>query len=202
MPRQRIRERKSPLMIVGRLLTFLFALALIWYGLMIVLLALKVSPSRVNSLSGYRTAFDWLAGLQPHNVDGGVTRAIVAGAGVLAFLLFAYLAYKEIPRPHLTRHDLQLSSDARGEVIIEPRAVERLAETAAQQHPAVSAASGRYGEHDLTVNITVRRAHELAETIRDTQRRVIQALEDHALPALPVNVTLTGYDRRHRRELN
>lgn len=32
--------------------------------------------------------------------------------------------------------------------------------------------------------------------------RVTHALEQHELPILPVNVTLAGYDRRHRRELN
>ena len=56
MPRQRLRARTSPLVFFGRLLTFLFAAALIWYGAMTVLLALKVSPSTVNSISGYRTA--------------------------------------------------------------------------------------------------------------------------------------------------
>jgi hypothetical protein len=202
MPRQRIRARTSPLVVVGRLLTFLFAAALIWYGAMTVLLALKVSPSTVNSVSGYRTAYNYLAGLTPHDVNGSTTRAIIAGAGILAFLLFGYLALKEIPRPHFTRHDLELADDGRGEITVEPRAIERLAETAAQQDPAITGASGRYSEDDLTVNVTVRRARDLAETLRDTQHRVTHALEQHELPILPVNVTLTGYDRRHRRELN
>ena len=59
MLRQRLRERTSPLMFVGRLVTLVFALALIWYGLMTVLLALKVAPSTVNTISGYRTAFSF-----------------------------------------------------------------------------------------------------------------------------------------------
>jgi hypothetical protein len=37
--------------------------------------------------------------------------------------------------------------------------------------------------------------------LRDTQRRAADAIERHELPALPINVTLSGYDRRHRREL-
>jgi hypothetical protein len=130
MPRQRLRVRTSPLALVGRLLTFLFVLALIWYGAMTVLLALKVSPHTVNSISGYRTAYSYLAGLTPHDVNGSTTRAIVAGVGILAFLLFGYLAVKEILRPHFTRHDLELASDGRGEITVEPRAIERLAETA------------------------------------------------------------------------
>ncbi len=202
MFRQRIRQRTSPLVFFARLLTFLVALALIWYGAMVVLGALKVSPSTINSISGYRTAYNYLTGLTPQKVDGGTTRAIIAGAGVLAFLLFGYLAFKEIPRPQLTRQDLALVSDERGETIVEPRAIERLAETAAQQNSAITRASGRYGQDDLTVNVTVRRARNLAGTLRDTQQRVTHALQQHELPTLPVNVTLANYDRRHRRELN
>jgi hypothetical protein len=202
MLRQRLRARTSPLVFVGRLLVLVFAAALIWYGLMTVLLAVKVSPSTVNSLSGYRTAFDWLTGLTPQDVDGSTTRAIIAGAGILAFLVFGYLALKEIPHPHFVRHDLQLAADDHGEVIVQPRAVERLAETAAQHNPAVASASGRYSEDDVTVAVTIRRARELAGTLRDVQERVASALDQHQLPTVPVNVTLTGYDRRQRRELN
>jgi hypothetical protein len=201
MPRQRVRGRTSPLVILGRVVTLLFALALIWYGLMTLLLALKVSPSTVNSLSGYRTAFDWLSGLSPSKVDGAATRGIVAGAGVLAFLVFGYLALKQIPRPYLARRDLDLTADERGEVTVAPRAIERLAEVAASSHPAVSDARGRYAIDDLSVDLTVRRARDLADTLQDAQRRVVDALEQHELPALPVNVTLAGYDRRNRREL-
>ncbi len=201
MLRQRLRGRTSPLAFLGRILTLAFALALVWYGLMTVLLALKVSPSTVDSISGYRTAFDWLAGLTPADVDGAQTRAIVAGAGVAAFLVFGYLAVKALPKPYLTRQDLDLSSDDQGDVTIEPRALERLAEVAAAEHPAVGGARGRYSTDALSVELTVRRARDLADTLRDTQQRVVKALEQHELPAMPVNVTLTGYQRRHRREL-
>jgi hypothetical protein len=202
MPRQRLRERTSPLMFVGRLVTLVFALALVWYGLMTVLLALKVSPSTVNAISGYRTAFDWLSGLTPSDVDGGATRAIIAAAGVAAFLVFGYLALKQLPRPYLARRELELTADEHGEVTVEPRAVERLAEVAAATHPAVSDARGRYSSDDLSVDLTVRRARDLAATLNEAQRRVAQALEQHELPSMPVNITLTGYDRRHRRDLH
>jgi hypothetical protein len=201
MPRQRLRERTAPLAFVGRALVLIVALLLVWYGLMTLLLALKVPPSTVNSISGYRDAFDWLSGLTPDDVDADTTRAVMAGAGLLAFVVFGYLAYKQLPRPYLARRDLELSSDDQGEVIVEPRAIERLAELAAGGHPAVTDAKGRYSREDLSVDITVRRARDLADTLQDTQRRVVDALGQHELPAMPVNVTLTGYDRRHRREL-
>jgi len=202
MFRQRLRERTSPLVFFGRLLVIVFAVALVWYGLMTVLLAVKVSSDTVNAISGYRAAFDWLTGLTPRDVDASTTRAIIAGVGVLAFVVFGYLALKEIPRPQFTRHDLELAADDHGEITVQPRALERLAEIAAQQNSAVTRASGRYSQDDLTVTITVRRARDLADTLRDTQQRVTHALEQHHLPTLPVNVTLTGYDRRHRRELS
>lgn len=201
MLRQRLRERGSPLMFLGRLVTLVFALALVWYGLMTVLLALKVSHSTVDAISGYRTAFDWLSGLTPADVDGDATRAIVAAAGVVAFLLFGYLALKQLPRPYLARRDLDLGADDRGTLTVQPRAVERLAEVAATAHPAVTGARGRYSSDDLSVDLTVRRARDLANTMHDAQRRIAQALDKHELPAMPVNVTLTGYDRRQRREL-
>lgn len=202
MPRQRVRERTSVLAVIGRIVPLVLALALIWYGAMLVLLAVKVSPSTVNQISGYRTAFDWLSGLTPAKVDGAQTRAIVAGAGVVAFLVFGFLAFKQLPRPYLARRDLPLTSDPHGEVNVEPRAVERLAEIAARAHPAVRDARGRYSVDDLSVDLDVRRARDLAGTLEEAQQRVADALEQHELPTMPVNITLSGYDRRHRRELH
>jgi hypothetical protein len=65
----------------------------------------------------------------------------------------------------------------------------------------VSGARGRYSLDDLTVNLTVHRARDLAGSLDDAQRRVAEALDQHELPSMPVNVTLTGYDRRSRRDL-
>jgi hypothetical protein len=201
MPRQRVRERPSVLAVVGRLVPLVLALALIWYGAMLVMLAAKVAPSTVNSVSGYRTAYNYLSGLTPADVGGGATRAILAGAGVAAFLVFGYLAFKQLPRPYLARRDLSLSADRRGEVVVEPRAIERIAELAAKAHPAVSDARSRYSVDDLTVEVNLRRAHDVAQTLQNAQGRIVQALEQHELPAMPVNITLIGYDSRSRREV-
>lgn len=199
MPRQRLRERTSFLMLAGHLLTLLLALAMVWYGLMALLLAVKVSPSTVNSLSGYRTAFDWLSGLTPSDVGGATTRVIIAGAGVLAFLVFGFLAFKLLPRPYLARRELPLYSEPQGYVTIEPRAVERLAEVAATSDAAVSDARGRYSVDDLAVDVTVGRARDVATTLREAQSRVVRALAEHELPAMPINITLAGFDRDRRK---
>ena len=199
-PRRRVRARTSPVALVGRILVVLLALALLWYGLMLVLLALGVDPGTVDRISGYRTAFDYLAGLREGDLSD-LARLIAAVAGVLAFFLFGYLALKELPRPYFARQDVDLAEDERGRVVVEPRAVERVAELAASTHPAVAGAAGRFGGDDLTVNLGVRRARGLAEALDDVHGRVVAALEQHGLPAVDVHLTLTGFERRTRREL-
>jgi hypothetical protein len=200
MLRQRLRVTTSPLAAVGWLLLAIICAAAFWYGLMVLLLAFKASPTTVNTISGYRDIYDWAAGLEPADITDTV-RLIAGLAGLAAFIVFGYLAWKELPRPYLTRHEVDLRDDELGVLAVEPRAIERAAEIAALQHPAVSAATGLHSVDDLTVNITVKHARDLAETLRDVQRRVASTLAVHELPALPVRVTLTGYERKTRREL-
>jgi hypothetical protein len=199
--RQRIRARVSGAVFTGTFLLTVLGLALIWYGLMVVLLACKASPSSVNDISGYRTAYDYFAGLEPNDITARV-RLIAGLAGLAAFMLFAFLAWKHVPRPYLARNDILLGEEQRGTLIVRPRAVERAAEAAAREHPAVSNSTGRYQVDGIAVSVHLRRGTDLPGTLRDVQRRVLDALERHDLPALPVSVTLTGFDRRHRRELN
>jgi hypothetical protein len=199
--RQRIRTHVSATALTGNLLLTLIGLGLIWYGLMVVLLALKSSPNFVNDISGYRTAYSYFAGLEPSEITTRV-RLIAGLAGLAAFVVFGFLAWKQIPRPYLARSELRLGDDERGTLIVEPRAVERAAEAAAREHPAVSEAAGRYEVDGVAINVHVRRGADLAGTLRDVDRRVREALDRHDLPTLPVNVTLTGFDRQHRRELN
>ncbi len=201
MLRQRIRARQSPLRFIGRLLLILLSLILIWYGAMLVLLALKVAPDTVNDISGYRSVYDNLASIETGDVTDEA-RIIAAVAGLFSFLLFGYLALKELPRPYLARGGVRLSDDEHGTLDVQPRAIERVAEAAASGNPAVSSASGRYGGDNLTVNLSVRRARDAADTLRDVQQRVTGALEQHELPAVPVSVILTGFDRQQRRELS
>lgn len=200
MIRQRIRVPGSRVLLVGRVLTFLLALALIWYGLMLLLAGVGVASTTIDQLSGYRTAFDFLSGLTPGDVSV-LAQVITAVAGALVFLIFLYLAYKALPRPRLARHEWRLSDDERGRVGVDPRALERMAESAVAGHPAVSAASGRWGDDEVTVHVNVTRTSDLAETLRDLRTRVRDALEEHGLPERPVAVTLTGLDRPRQREL-
>jgi hypothetical protein len=200
MLRQRLRDRTSWIEPAGRIILLLVCLALVWYGLMVVLLAFKVSPGTVNAISGYRTIYDNLAGLDGADITGTVR--LIAGLGGLAgFLLFGWLAWKEIPRPYLARTDIGLKDDERGVIGVGPRAMERAGEAAALGNSAVVAATGRFGGDDLALDIDVRRARDLAATLRDVQRRAVTSLGQHGLPAVKVNVTLTGIKRTTRREL-
>lgn len=201
MPRQRLRSRTSPVAHLGRAVLILVALALVWYGLMLVLLAVGISPDSVNAISGYRSAYDALAGLTASDITDRA-RLVAALVGLGAFLFFGYLALKEIPRPYLARSDLRLNEDEHGTVDLEPRAIERVVEVAAAAHPAVSSVTGRYGTDDLAVEVRLRRARGLAEALSDVHDRVLHALQTHGVPPTPVDVVLTGFDRQQRRELS
>ena len=200
MIRQRVRLRTPALAYLVRLLTVVFGLALVWYGLMVILLAVKVTPSTVNSISAYRTLYNDIAGLKTS--DFTTTVRLIAGfGGLLAFLLLLYLALQELPRPYLARGPLTLADEPRGRTTTKPRAVERLAEIAALANPAVTSASARLGGAELDVFIATSRAALAADTLVDVRDRVKRALENHELTEMPVSVTLTGYDRKTKREL-
>ena len=201
MLRQRVRSRGFALShIVARLLVIALALALLWYGAMVILLAFKVSPDTVDSISGYRTAYDYLTGLEPDDITSDV-RLVVGLGGLAVFLLFGYLAWREIPRPYLARGDLQLSGGERGAVDVNARAVERVAERAALEHDGVADARGLYHDDGLTLEIVARGARDVPATLSAVREQAAESLDRHDLPALPVNVTLTGLDRKNRREL-
>jgi len=202
MLRQRLRTRTSPLAFIQRLLELALALALIWYGLILAGLALDViGRASADTYSGYRTAYDFAADLLAGRASDSA-RLIAGIAGLFALLLLLTVALKQLPRPYLARHHLELEAGDRGTVTVEPRAVERLAEGIALQHPAVASASGRFATDDLAVLLEVRRARDLPDTLRTVQRSVSSGLERHGLPTVPVNVTLTSYDRSSKRELN
>ncbi|MFZ0387530.1 MAG: hypothetical protein WAL22_17845 [Solirubrobacteraceae bacterium] len=201
MIRQRINLHTPAFGYLVALLTLVLGALLVWYGLMAVLLAVKVSPHTVNSLSAYRTLYNDAADLK--RSDFTTLRRLIAGfAGLIVFLVFLYLAFKAWPRPYLARGEVSLQNDEQGNTTIEPRAIERVAELAARSNPDVTRASGRLGDEELSVGVDTRRASVAAETLRDVHQRVRASLDEHDLPTVPVNVTLTGYDRQTRRELS
>jgi hypothetical protein len=199
--RQRINLRTPLLAYVVRAMTLLLGFALVWYGLMVVLLAVKASPHTVNSISAYRTLYHDVAGLTAS--DFTTARRLIAGiAGFLVFLACGYLALQEFPRPYRARGAFTIGERDRGETTIQPRTVERVVEIAATANPGVTSAAGRLGDEEVAVHIHVRSARAVGETLRDVHARTRNALSEHGLPTMPVNVTLTGYDRNTTRELS
>ena len=193
MLRQRIRTRSSPVSLVGRLVLVAFLLAVVWYGLMAVLLGLGAPRGDIDLVSGYRTAYDYLSGLTAGDLSPRV-RLVVGLSGLLGFFVFAYLAYKEIPRPYAARRTLALAvPEDRGGTEVSPRAIERVAESAAFGNAAVTAAAGRWEGKDLNVDVHLEQAEGLPATLQDVQQRVSEALGAHELPLVPVAVTLTGF---------
>lgn len=201
MLRQRVRLRGSSLTgIVRRVLVVVFALGLVWHGSMLVLLAFKTSPQTVNDLSGYRDAYDYLAGLHAEDITGE-DRVIIAVVGVVVGALCAAAAWRGLPRPHFSRTALTLPDSGRGVTDIAPRAIERAVEAAAMAHPSVISARARYDDGALVLNITARLAETIVQTLREVQDRALDSLARHELVTAEVAVTLTGYDRQNRREL-
>jgi hypothetical protein len=198
--RQRISLRRAPWGLLTRLLTIVFAVVLMYGGVMVVLLGLKLSPADIDRISGYRTGYHWLTGLTHANFTTPVS--LIAGfGGLLVFLVFTMLTLQALPRPYLTRTEVGLPErSARGGTIVGPRAVERVAEVAAQGNVHVMGVTGRLGDGELHVDVGVDDAPGLTQTLQDVRRRVREQLQAHHLPPMPVNVTLTGYDRPTRRD--
>jgi len=197
MARQRLRIKGSALTgLVGRALVVVLAATLVWYGAMLVLLALKVSPQTVNDLSGYRDAYDYLAALQPAAID----RLAVAITGVVVALAAGALVWRGLPRPHLTRSALSLPESGHGQTDIQPRALERAVEAAAIEHPAVLSASGRYDDGTLALAITTADARNAVQTLHEVRDRALESLARHELDLSTVHVTLAGYDHMNRRD--
>lgn len=200
MIRQRINFRRQGLARLAQVLLAILALALVWYGLMVVLLAVKVSPHTVNEISGYRSLYSDAASLTRQ--DFTTTVRLIAGiGGLLLFLVLLPLALAQIPRPYLARGEFPLNEEETGVTTIGPRVVERVAERAAEENGCVSSAKSRLGDGNVNVAVSVTHLEGLADALRDVQRRVRRALQRHELPPLAVNVTLSAYENNTGREL-
>lgn len=200
-PRQRLRIESSTITTtVARVLVAILGAAIAWYGLMVALLACKVSPDFVNDISGYRTAFDYLAGLGPEDISGS-DRLIVAIVALILALLAGLLLWLGLPRPHLARHAVDVQETDRGNTEIRPRAIERAVESAALGHPAVVGARARYEDDGIALDVTSRHAATLVDTLREVEDRAFESLEQHELELERVDVTLAGYGSSNGREL-
>jgi hypothetical protein len=201
MLRQRIRvEGSTTAAAVERVLAGLLGAAIAWYGLMLMMLAFKASPSFVNDISGYRTTFNYLSGLTAGDISSS-DRLIVAAIALVLALSALFLLWRGIPRPRLARHDVTLTESDLGTTEIGPRAMERAVEAAALEHPAVVGARARFDDDGIALSITARSASELVKTLHEVEDRAFESLDRHQLQLERVDVTLAGYDSPNGREL-
>jgi hypothetical protein len=201
MFRQRLRVEGSPTATaVGRILVALLGAAIVYYGLMLMMLAFKVSPGFVNDISGYRTAFDYLSGLAPGDISR-TDRLIVAGAALVLAAIALFLLWRGLPRPHLARHEVKVTETELGTTEIQPRAMERAVEVAALKHPAVVGARARVDDDGVALAITASRAVDLVKTLHEVEDRAFASLDKHQLELERVDVTLAGFDSPNGREL-
>jgi hypothetical protein len=201
MLRQRIHvEGSTTATTVGRLLVALLGAAIAWYGLMLMMLAFKVSPGFVNDISGYRTAFDYLSGLTPADISS-TDRVMVAAVALILGLIALLLLWRGFPRPHLARHEFKVTETDLGTTEIGPRAVERAVEVAALEQTAVVGARARLEDDGIALAVTARGAAELPKTLHEVEERAVASLERHQLELDRVDVTLAGYDSPNGREL-
>jgi hypothetical protein len=192
MIRQRVNLHRAPWALLTRALAVVFAVALIYGGVLNALLALKVGPSSVEQVSGYHAAYTWLAGLHRSNFTTVIS--LIAGlGGLLVFLVFLFLAQQSLPRPSFARTDVGVASTG-GATLVRPRAVERVAEVAARGNDHVIGVTGRLGADAINVDVGLDAPDDLVQTLGDVRRRVAEDLERHHLSPLAVNVTLTGYE--------
>lgn len=199
MIRQRVALRRPAWTTIARLVTIVFVVAFAYAGAMVVLLAVKVSPRTVNQISDYQVVYRDAVALRAGDFTTAVS--LIAGfGGLLVFVLFALITLRVLPRPYLERTRVALAPTGRGTTTLRPRALERVAEYAAGAHPNVASAAGRLGSDELHVDVDVRTADEAAPTLADVRRRVAEQLARHDLPKMPVNVTLTGFQRPTTRE--
>lgn len=201
MPRQRLRVDFSTLsQILARVFVAAVALALVYGGLVVLLLALGVGSADVERISRYRAAYDALTGIMASDITGEV-RLVAAIVGLVAFAVFGLLAWRGLPRPYLARSDTRLSDDVRGYVNVSPRALERAAEGAALGVPAVTGARGRHDADRVSLEITARGAADVPATLAAVRERARDSLRTHGLPEMPIDCTLTALERKNRREL-
>lgn len=201
MPRQRLRTDSWALSrLAARILAVAFALALAYGGAVVALLALGVSPSSVDNVSGYQTLYDSLADITAGDITDRI-RLIAGVAGLAMFVLLGLLAWGAVPRPYLDRSDTRIADDEQGYVNVSARALERAVEGAALEARAVTGARARCGADRITVDITARGAADVPATLAGVRERARESLRRHELPPQPIDCTLTALDRKNRREL-
>ncbi len=201
--RQRVHLSSTWRTTLGKLLCAVVALAVAWFGLALLLVALGAAPDDVDRWLGYRTAYDAVAGLDGTGVEA-TWRIGLAVGGLLACVVLLALAWAQVPKPELARHDIELvpGGDAApatpGETTVNARAVERAAELAALSVGGIDAARARLDGAEVVVALRATRADGLPDTLLAARSAADDALTDHGFEGLDARVVLAGFDKEPR----
>lgn len=199
-PRLRMHRARGFRRGLARLVSAALGLGIAYYAALALLLALKVDPHTIDTISGYSAAYDRLARLEPGDATAR-TRLIAGLGGLGTFAVASWLALGLVPRPRVGAAPILLASDDLGHITVAPRAVETAARAAAMQHAAIDGAGARYADGHVEVSVALCRADAVGEALRDVDQAVHAALERCGLPAPTVRVTMTRYRPTTSREL-
>jgi hypothetical protein len=197
MIRQRVRISRDAFTVAGLLVLAVLALALIWGGAVVLALAAGAAPGDVAAASGYRDAWAAVRDVRPDDLAG---RWWLVAAGALAAVLLGRLAFAQLPRPRLARHDLALGAPGAG-LDVAPRAIEHVVEHAAREVDGVRSARALLGDADVVIGLGVTQRAVPAAVLADAHARATAALVRHGLPPLVVHALITHTDRNDKRSL-
>jgi hypothetical protein len=194
--RRRVRIARSGATRIGIAVAGLLALAVAWFAGAAVALGLGADPATIDRLTGYRAAVAWLA--EPP-APSGMTRAIAAGAGVVAFLVLGRLALAQVPRPRVPRAPVVLEHGGSGTTTVAPRAIERAVESALADFDGVTA---RWEDGLVIASVTSAQPRRLADALADAPAQAAGALRRHGLPDAEVQVVLRRVRSTPTREVS
>ena len=120
--------------------------------------------------------------------------------GLLLFAFLLWLGWAQRVIPQRARTPLVLADDALGQVVVQPRAIERAAEFAARGTPGVHAVKARLGDGELTVSLHARSADAIPEALQSARERAQTALQTSGIPSTTVRVIVTRFTAPSTRE--
>lgn len=190
-PRRRTALPDGVLTTLGQKLMVIPALALVYCGVVLLALAAGTSGAALDRWTGARWLYDQLSLVDPARWTEQTT-IIVGVAGLVGAALLLTLGWAQRLVPHRTRRVVELAQSEIGETTVHPRAVERAAESAALEQPAVRGARATFGDDGIELHVHTSATAALPELLRETQQRARAALATAGLgDHIPVTVTVT-----------
>ena len=180
----------------NRLVMIVLSLLLIAVPVLLLLVGLGVLPAeQVNQYTGYNAALSAINGLSSASLDNSTARAIIVGVGVLVGLVAALLLFRELAFGRRVSRRALVDDTQDREVAVTAQAVRHLVEGAAREVGANSPTcylASRKRRYDVSCNILVPRAEDLAEVADRARENIRRVLDEQRVPTQDVEVTVQG----------